>query len=379
MKACVLVVEYPPIESGVSIACRRIVKGLSRKHEMHVLTFGSSRDTLYANQARTVKTAEEDGVTVHRIEPYSGTLMNVPPQDVQALCNILLRLHRKEGFDLFHGFNLTGAGHAAVLSSRLAGVKSLVSVRGNDVGLDIFDAGRSPGISWVLENAGMLTFVAEDLLDLADAHTPCRKKSKVVLNALDPFEFFFKDVKLKLDGFVVGFCGVVRQKKGFAYLLEAFRRFSNENGSTLLIIGELMQEEKLTYLKMIDDMKLNNRVMITGRIPHHLVLSYLNLVDVAVFPALSEGCSNAMLEAMYCRKPVISTDVGAAGSIVTNETGVLIEPYSADAIFDALVMMKKSRKRHEMGDAAKERIRRHFNVDKEQKDWLEVYRRCTRS
>jgi L-malate glycosyltransferase len=379
MKVCVVTVEYPPFESGVALACRRIARRMRDKVQVHVLTFGSERDNLFANQARKLTTTVEDSITVHRISPYSGTLTSVPAQDIQAMCHFLSVLDAENSYDLFHGFNLTGAGFVAAYTARLRQKKSLVSIRGNDIGRDVFDQSKAGSLAWVINHADHLTFVAHDLLLLADTLEPCRRKSTVIHNSLDPSDFFYQDIKLRLDGFVVGFCGVVRQKKGCSYLFEAFEHFAKEHKATLLVIGELMPEEKHSYLQMIERHRLAKNVMITGMVPHKVVLNYINLADVLVFPALSEGCANALLEAMYCGKPCVSTRPGAAAEILDGKNGLLIEPYSTDEIYRALVQMKKSRQRAKMGALAKKTIVERFTPQHEEKAWLSVYRQCLES
>jgi len=378
VKACIITIEYPPVESGVAIACNRIVKAIKNKVEVHVLTFAQERDSLFVNKARTLSTEKQDKVHIHRISPYSGNLTNVPPQEIQNLCYYLEKLDKKHKFDIFHGFNLTGAGYVAAFMAKKLKKKSIVSIRGNDIGRDVYDMNRFYSLKWVLDNADQLTFVAQDLLDHADTITDCRKKSTVILNSLNPFEFYYKDIKLRLDGFVVGFSGVVRRKKGFAYLLEAFSKLVKKHKATLLIVGELMPDEKLSYLKMIEEYRLEDHLIITGRVRHNVVLNYLSLADAFVLPAISEGCSNALLEAMYCKRPCIATKVGAAKDIIShNKSGILIEPHSSEALYRALIKLRSSKRiRTKMGEEAKKTVMSRFSPESESKEWLSLYRKC---
>ena len=374
MRVCVICIEYPPSESGVGIACHRIVDNLSKKVEMHVLTYSSAKDSVFSNMARELDSKAEDGVKVHRMSPYSGTLTHVPPQEVQNICFYLEKLHKKHKFDIIHGFNLNGSGFAAVYMAKKLGLKSIVSVRGNDIGRDLFEIEKLYGLKWVLENAGHVTYVAEDLKN--NAMVVSEHKATVIHNSLNPFEFFFKDIKLKLDGFVICFSGVVRRKKGFAYLVEAFAKFRKKHKATLLIVGELMPEEKISHLKMIDKHGVSGDVMITGMVRHNIILNYINLADAFVLPAISEGCSNSLLEAMYCGKPCIATKVGAAKQIIRhNKSGLLVEPHSSESIYKALVKLKNSKKlRNALSSEAKNSILKNCSPEIEQKKWLAVYK-----
>lgn len=378
MKVCILTIEYPPVESGVAIACNRIAKAIKDKVEVHILTFGQEKDSHFANSQRKLTTEKDGKLHIHRISPYSGSLTAVPAQEIQNMCYFLEKLDKKHKFDIFHGFNLTGAGYAAVFMAKKRKKRSIVSIRGNDIGRDAYDTGRLYSLKWVLDNASRLTFVAPDLLEDACTITDCRKKSSVILNSLDPFEFYYKDIKLRLDGFVIAFSGVVRRKKGFAYLLEAFARLLKKHKATLLIVGELMPEEKISYLKMIEQHNLEQHIMITGRVRHSVILNYLSLADAFVLPAISEGCSNALLEAMYCKRACIATKVGAAKGIIShNKDGLLIEPHSSDAIYRALIKLKSGKRlRTKMGEEAKKTIMSRFSPKIESEEWLNVYKKC---
>ena len=138
-----------------------------------------------------------------------------------------------------------------------------------------------------------------------------------------------------------------------------------------------MKEEKLSYLKMIEDLGLEGHVMITGRMPHNIVLNYVNLCDVFIMPAVSEGCSNSLLEAMYCKKPCIATNVGAAPKLIKDgKNGLLIEPHSVDEIYKALMKLKQSKKLCDlMGEEAKKTILTKFTPKNELKEWMRVYKK----
>jgi len=378
MKVCIICIEYPPFESGVAIACRRIANSLKKKAEVHVLTFSGS-DSYLANRARVVQSKNEDGVHVHTISPYHGNLTHVPPQEIQNICYFLSKLHKKHKFDLIHGFNLTGAGFSAAFMGKQLKIPSLVSVRGNDIGRDIFGTDKLFTIKWTIENASHVTYVANDLMEYSKTLTD-QKNMSVIHNCLNPFEFFYKDIKLKLDGFVISFSGVVRRKKGFAYLADAFKKFRAKHKATLLIVGELMPEEKVSYLQLFEELGIAGNVMITGRVRHNIILNYINLSDAFVLPAISEGCSNSLLEAMYCGKPVIATKVGAAKEFIThNSDGLLVEPHSSESLYRAMMKLKKSKKlRTTLSKNAKNTILTKHSPEIEAKEWLKIYKKCVK-
>jgi glycosyltransferase involved in cell wall biosynthesis len=61
--------------------------------------------------------------------------------------------------------------------------------------------------------------------------------------------------------------------------------------------------------------------------------------------------NNAVLEAMACGLPVLSTDVGSIRDYVTDENAILAPADSAEPLIDALIHAEKDRGRfREMGE-----------------------------
>ena len=90
----------------------------------------------------------------------------------------------------------------------------------------------------------------------------------------------------------------------------------------------------------------------------------LHALDVVVSPSLSEGFSNAILEAMAAGKPVIATRVGGSPEqIIDGVTGLLVPPQDAGAIAQALLTLLRSPGlRREMGTAAQRHVQENFSV-----------------
>lgn len=77
------------------------------------------------------------------------------------------------------------------------------------------------------------------------------------------------------------------------------------------------------YLKnLISENKLEERVFLLGWRPD--IYPLMKLADIVVFPTHTEGFPRVVLEAMFLRRPVISTPVGGiVDLIVDGETGLL--------------------------------------------------------
>lgn len=87
-----------------------------------------------------------------------------------------------------------------------------------------------------------------------------------------------------------------------------------------------------------------------GRLEAFEVEKQLNEADVFVFPSLTEGFSNAMLEAMAHGLPIIATDVGAAIDMIENCGGTVVPVHDVSAMQNALNNMNKPETRKAMSE-----------------------------
>jgi len=260
----------------------------------------------------------------------------------------------------------------------LHGVKTIASIRGNDVGRNVFDPARLSLTRVALENADYVTSVSTSLLELASrVFTPLEGKSKVILNSVDLSTLQPRErPALSLHGTVIGSLGLFRYKKGLRYLFKALERLKSRFEFTLLLAGEFStvggREEHLEWL---EECGLRERTIITGLIPRDRVADYLQQMDIAVFPSLfAEGCPLALLEAMALERPIVASRSSAIPEVLQDRvSGLLVEPASSADLADALTeLLEKPQLRRDLGQGAGEAARR-LAPERELREWMEVY------
>src|SRR5919199_5790595 len=80
----------------------------------------------------------------------------------------------------------------------------------------------------------------------------------------------------------------------------------------------------------------DDNVVFTGQFREEDKAPLLSAATVFVFPSLYEGFGIPVLEAMACGTPVVTSNLSALPE-VAGDAGLLVDPYDADAICDALV------------------------------------------
>ncbi len=177
---------------------------------------------------------------------------------------------------------------------------------------------------------GVSQVVAEWLVSSGEVP---RSKAVRIDNPVQPPEQSERSVD-KPERFRIGFVGRLEPVKNPVGLLDAFVELAQSGmDAELWFIGDGSQREVLK--QRIAQNGLEERVTLWGyqRNPP----DFIRKCHVFLQPSLSEGFSNALVEAMGCEVPVIGTAVGSAPEIVVQEvTGWLIPNPSHDLLVQAI-------------------------------------------
>jgi glycosyltransferase involved in cell wall biosynthesis len=164
------------------------------------------------------------------------------------------------------------------------------------------------------------------------------------------------------SGPVIGIVATLRSGKAHRFLIQALtdRRL---DGALLVIVGDGPQEDNLRA--QAAELGLTSRVIFAGR--QQDVVPWLNALDIFVLPSTAiEGAPQAVMQAMACGIPLITTPVGAIPELVRDgETGLFVPPGDAQAIADAIARLAgDSGLARRLAAAGRRHAESHFTITK---------------
>lgn len=225
-----------------------------------------------------------------------------------------------------------------------------------------------------LERAAVVHCVSNDLERIVGKKGIPREKVRVIRPAVDPSFFSPGSVTVNPEeGLRLVTTGSIIWRKGHESLLLALRALlDGGRRAHLRVIGDGPERQRLLYT--ISDLGLGDSVDLLGRQDETQVRDELRQADIFVLSSLSEGISNAALEAMSCGLPVVSTDVGGmAEAIRDGVEGLLVPPRDPDAMAEAIAQLGGNRQlRLQMSAAAKDRVVTQFSLERHIAAWREL-------
>lgn len=139
-----------------------------------------------------------------------------------------------------------------------------------------------------------------------------------------------------------------------------------------VIVGE--GNSRVPIQNLIKGLGLHNEVQLVGF--QSEPKAFLREADLFVLNSFSEGFSNSLLEAMYCKTPSISTDVGAASEMIAEGiTGWITSPGNDFELYGkikAVIGLDKSEK-DKIGLNAHNSVKEKYSLESHVNNLLKLY------
>ena len=169
------------------------------------------------------------------------------------------------------------------------------------------------------------------------------------------------------------FLGRLTRDKGIGELYEAFDRLASEASDVFLLLVGWDEGKYLEKLPAYGHIHTGKNFHFYGPTPEPEKV--LNAGDVFVLPSYREGFGTSVLEAACIGLPSICSDVyGVLDAYVVNETGLPCRVGDAESLYRCMRKLYDDREMmRRMGEKARERALRDFNVKDITAAWVDFY------
>lgn len=295
-----------------------------------------------------------------------------------AFADAVISIARRERLSALHvygGFQLRP--FVGAVAAVRAGLPFVLSFRGADLDVRIFGP-HLAHTQTAVRVADVCVCVNGSARNVLRRLFDPRGPVLVAHNHVDP-SAFAEDVPpppLPPGRFVVGCAGEFRRVMGFDFLLRAFERLAARSEVSLLLVGPLRPMEAMYYSAFIDGLAHSRHVHRVGSVPHSQMLAYLKACDLLVFPSITDGCPNKVLEAMLAGRAVVASEVGGITEMIRDGVdGVLVPPRDEGRLAAAVEsLMGDPPRRQALGESARARVLSEFTPAREREAWLRCYR-----
>jgi glycosyltransferase involved in cell wall biosynthesis len=357
IRAAMIIQEYHPVLGGAQRQLAALAPLLRDRHiDLHILTRRYSGLTAYELI---------EGTPVHRL-PVPG------PKAVAAISFTLaaLLLLRRLKPDVIHAHELLSPTTAAIAAKRMLNIPVAAKVlRGGSLG-DLAKLKRKPFGRQRINSSRrwvdmFITISREIDRELAEVGVPVGHRV-FIPNGVDPVWFApltivekrARRVSLGLPDEVpiTIFSGRLEMEKRIDQLISiwpAVRAIHTE--ARLLILGTGNEEAKLKQIA-------GPGVDFLGQVND--VAPYLQTADLFILPSVTEGLSNALLEALATGLPVIATTVGGAPDVVEHGISGWLVPPDVPAELQAAVLelLSDPDRRHDLGLKGRQRVAQNYTL-----------------
>jgi len=157
--------------------------------------------------------------------------------------------------------------------------------------------------------------------------------------ANDPIEFFF--------------LGRMVPQKGLDIMIQSLVKLKTDRLVRFSLAG--IGAELGAYKRLAKRLEVDHLIRWQGLLDRKEILKAYQQCDVFILPSRHEGLPVSIIEAMACGKPVIATRCGGSEELVSDKTGMIVEPENPTLLRVAIEKMAIDYKKY---DAQK--IREYF-------------------
>jgi len=307
-----------------------------------------------------------DGVEVHYpryvqipkgyfMEHY-GWLMHL------GIKKCIKKINDKFDFDIIHAHAVLPTGHSALCINKKYKVPLVLTIHGQDLQGTINRSEKCKNKVYRTLNKVDKIVVVSNKLKSIIKNERFADKIAVINNGINPEEYKL-DIKQNVveKEFTILSVSSLIKSKGIDINIKAISILKKKYPDLkYCIVGD--GEERDNLKRLVAELKVEENVFFTGRLPHEEAVQYMNKASIMSLPSWMEGFGIVYIEAMACGKPVVAVrGQGIEDVIVESENGFLVNPHSVEDVVSILdYLLTNPDKAKEVGAKAKECVTNNY-------------------
>lgn len=308
-----------------------------------------------------------NAITAQRL--YKGLMDRGVSVEVQCKGVVTPPLQFKP--DIIHALHALKGGAPAMEMAERLNIPFVVTVTGTDLNIDLLQV-ENPQILKVFDKAAKIITYSELSMDRLLSRLPSLLgKTLVIRPSVNIGEPKGKiSLPVGLNFLLPSGVRKVKDPSFAVRPLEALRKeFPSIN---LTIVGPILDEGEW---KGLSDAIRGKDWISFMTVSHDEMPDIYNSTDIVLNTSVSEGLSNAILEAMYSGKAVLASDCDGNRAVISDGVDGLLYQKGNEGDFErkARLLCGDKELREKLGKAAAEKVSREYGLDAEIEGHLRLY------
>ena len=351
---------YPTYGGSGVVATELGIELAARGHQVHFIT--------YSQPFRL--TGREANIMYHEVPVSNYPLFEYPPYDL-ALATRMAEVAEFYSLDILHVHYAIPHSVSALLARQMLAARGLklpfiTTLHGTDITLVGLDRSYLPITRFGIDESDGVTAISAYLRDRTREAFGITREIEVVRNFVNCDVYTrnpshvdrMRPRYAKPDEKLLVHLSNFRPVKRVTDVVEVFAKVAAEMPARLMLIGDGPDRSAAEHLAK--KYNIADRIHFLGKQDN--VHDILPLADLMVMPSEMESFGLAALEAMACRVPSISTNVGGVPELIDDGlNGLLFEVGDIEGMStSAIDLLSDSTRLEAMSTAARRTAQDHF-------------------
>lgn len=243
--------------------------------------------------------------------------------------------------------------------------KKIVSCRGSgEKMMPLMQSDRSEKMNILFDRVDAVHCVSEDMKRTILPYCSNQQKIFIQYTGINTSLFVPESIKKQNQLFTIVSVGRLSLQKGYITGMHIMYKLKKDNRSfKWVIIGDGPQKREIKY--HCHFMNLDNVIEFAGAKNQSEIIEAYKTADVFFLPSIYEGVSNAAIEAMCMKLPVVSSKSGGIQEVIENgNNGFLAEVGDIETMYQQIKkIMDDKALRNEIGEKAHNSVVNRFTSE----------------